>query len=57
MKRRKSQKRQNNFRRENLENRWKTEDKYPIVPAFSGEPGKKIDFSDSCNELDIFNCL
>ena len=47
----------NNFRRDNLENRWKTEDKDPIIPAFSGEPGTKIDFPDSCNELDIFKCF
>ena len=30
-------------------NRWKTEDKDPIVPAFTGEPGIKVDFPDSCN--------
>ena len=44
----------NNFRRNNLEYRWKTEDKDPIVPAFSDEPVTKTDFPDSCNELDIF---
>ena len=38
-------------------NRWKTEDKDPIVPAFTGEPGIKVDFPDSCNELDIFKLL
>ena len=48
------QNRVNNFRRENLENRWKTEDKDPIVPVFSSEPGIKIDFPDSYNELDTF---
>ena len=47
----------NNFRRDSLQNRWKTEDKDPIIPAFSGEPGIKIDFPDSCNELDIFECF
>ena len=51
------QNRVNNFRRDNLENRWKTEDKDPIIPAFSGEIGIKIDFPYSCNELDIFKCF
>ena len=50
------QNRVNNFRRDNLQNRWKTEDKDPIVPAFSGDPGMTIGFSDSCNKLDIFKC-
>ena len=27
------------------------------VPEFSGDPGIKIDFPDSCNELDIFKCF
>ena len=51
------QNRLNNFRRENLENRWKTEDKDPIVPVFSSEPGMTIDFQDSCNELDILKVI
>ena len=51
------QKKMNNFHRENLENRWKTEEKDPILPAFSGEPGIKIDCPDSCDELDIFKCF
>ena len=47
----------NNFCGDNLENRWKSEEKDPIVPAFNVEPGIKIDFPDSCNELDIFKCF
>ena len=47
----------NNFCGDNLENRWKSEEKDPIVPALNGEPGIKIDFPDSCNELDIFKCF
>ena len=47
----------NNFRRDNLENRSKTVGKDPIVPVFSGEPGIKTDFPNSCDELDIFKCF
>ena len=47
----------NNFLKENLENIWKTEMKGLVVPVFSGESGIKIDFTDSCNELDIFKCF
>ena len=51
------QNRVNDFCRHNLENRWKTEDKDPTVPAFSDEPGIKNDFPGSCNELNIFKCF
>ena len=44
----------NNFLRDKFENRQKTEDKDPIAPAFSGQPGTEIDFPDSCNDLEIF---
>ena len=47
------QNRKNNFVRENFENRWKIEDKDPVVPTFSGELGRNIDFPDNFNESDV----
>ena len=47
------QNRKNNLIRENFENRWKIEDKDPVVPTFSGKLGRNIDFPDSCNESDV----
>lgn len=40
-----------------IENRWKVEDEDPIAPAFTVEPGIKIDFPDLCDEIDIFKML